>query len=947
MNTLPTALSSRFLNLFLGAFLLLWGCTDAPESAEPAEPAREQHAQQSEPKPALGQQRVALEEDEGGGGGPAIAPTGPDSTAPALDVDGASTRSTDADSAPITGTVTDPGSGVASVTVQNARYAGQTFGAVVESNDRFSAEVPLAVGDNVLTVRATDRAANATQTTVTVTLVPSTLPRLTILTPAASTRTDAEHVALTGRVRSSIPPQQIRLVVGSQVTFPTGSGSEYTFGFDNVPLAKGANTLSVRAETAYGNVVAQVLVYRDAPEDAASRKPPVVLVQGASSEVYVAGASFPVNGTVTATRCVTSVTVNGLSATLTGSGTSVSFRSSLSFAAGSDTLPVSVEAVDCDGEHTVVAYTARRDVTAPVLTVDNLQLAPAVNTVGATPHTITGTISELHLASLTANAQGVGVLPGGSAGSYVFSVALPLVRATTRDLELVARDFAGNQATLTVRLALDAQLDLTLVSPIDGARYLTNSGPASVEVIARVPGLAPTDRVLAIVDSGTPVVLTVASGTARGSVAVAEGNHRVSVRVENAQNAAIATSSAQVVVENAEDVALAVLSSEPANGAAGVEPNVTPALFFSKPIVDPAKLALRVMETVHGHTYASPVLGASGPEQGKLQVREVNRDRELRRGSLLVGQTRTSALFEPQSELAYGAKIEVEAYYDEEPIGKVSFQVRPNPTLFAGTVLDHLGEPASNVEVMLAPLGRTTKTDLDGSFTFGFGEPFEKHIPGGSYRLLVNPGASDTRYGSAEQVTSFQEGRLNEVSAVRVPIVHPEIPYRQVDSGASNTLDNARFTLDLTNAELTFADGNHQGPMHVQPLMPGDGPYASAPLATPEWVYSFTPHDVRVRGQVRVDLPLLPRDGSFEYFDTYSDRVLFVALDLTKGLLAVVGAGRIDRAAQRVRSERLELGFLNMIGYRLVPPAHEAAVDKYLTGESSLRELTSTLSGEP
>jgi phosphohistidine swiveling domain-containing protein len=869
-----------------------------------------------------------------------------DRTGPVLTVDGANPREVSADFVLLTGTVTDVGVGVASLSVSNARFVGVSLAATVQPDGRFSVEVALALGLNNLTLRARDAADNQTQVALLVTAINSTVPRIAITSPADGSATDAERVTVTGSVRSSLPPEQIRVVLGSRIEFPAGSNGEYTFTFTGVPLVKGSNLITVRAETLYGAVQDQIVVKRSVEDTPPAPVPPRIAVHASSSEVYVTGPNVPVSGYVLAQRCVESVTVNGNPARVTGSGTRVSFEATLAFQSGADTLAIHVAAHDCDGLDASLDYVARRDLSAPVVTVENLALDPAENPADITPYPIRGTIQELNLAGFSANAQSIGVLPG-AAGTYSFAFDVGLVRSSTQTLELEAWDFAGNRSTVKVNLALQGQLDLQIVSPSDGAEYLAEGDTASVEVAARAVGLAPTDSVSASVDGGGPVPLTTNGDIARGTVVVAPGEHTITVRVTSAEGQSLSAKSVRVTVADASDVDLAMIGGDPGNEAIGIEPNTRMTVRFNKPLPDPTKLDLRVLATVHGSTYATPEVGADSARQGLVRYRQVDLDHALVPGALMVDPDRTSAIFDPTVHIHYGSRVDVEAFYDEEPIGKLSYQVRPTPTLLTGFVRDHLGAPVPGLSVSLREAGKKATTDGNGEFSFGFGEPFASELQGGMYHLELNPGSADGRYGTTVRLVRVEPRFLNELGPHRVTILEPTIAYRLLASGAETQLDDGRLVLDLTQGEVQFADGQLEGSVHAEPLVSSQLPYRGLfPGVAAMFAYSLVPHGIAVRGQVGLSVALPRREDSYDYLDAFATKVLLVGLDPARLGQVVVGVGRIDRTTNRVISERVELESLNVIGVQFVQPGKEGALEAYLRGELDLKRLNSSLEAD-
>ena len=129
----------------------------------------------------------------------------------------------------------------------------------------FSCEVPLKKGTNQLAVVARDKAGNTAEHSITVNLVIPATPLLTIMSPSNNSVVTGDSITVSGYVKSSLKPQDIRIVMGGDIRFPTGSeeSGEYNFSFENVRLKEGDNHLLVSAESSAGNVSKEVMVQYD------------------------------------------------------------------------------------------------------------------------------------------------------------------------------------------------------------------------------------------------------------------------------------------------------------------------------------------------------------------------------------------------------------------------------------------------------------------------------------------------------------------------------------------------------------------------------------------------------------------------------------------------------------------------------------------------------------
>ncbi len=706
---------------------------------------------------------------------------------PVLTIDGPKERTTSDDFAVITGVVMDTGAGVKTVEVTSDQYLGQAFGAIVGAIGEFSCEVPLRVGENQLKVIARDIVGNETQQNVKVTLQISALPRVIINTPANGITVTQDRIVVAGVVRSSLPPDQIRVVLGGHIQFPAGAGGEYAFSFQDVRLVEGANTLTVTAETIHGNVPAQTTVSYlvGAPEEEV--EPPVIEIQSSSQPVvYLTQDSIVIRGIASSQLGIESVTVNGHEASIVGSGTQVSFHYELLFSdTGQDEIEIVVVATDGAGNTSTVRYVVRYDATAPVIqfTSPGLQVAPTINAVIQTPYPITGTVVEKNLAGVAMNGQGVGVLPTGNDDQWSFDANVVLARSEERTITVKAWDMAGNRTSYDLILRLDASLDIEVISPVNGAELMASDETLEVEVIVRVPGMADDDVVKATMDALGAIVLEPSGTTARGTVSIAatDGRHKLVVEAAAAGGQVLAGTTTYFSVVNTANIPLSVERQKPENNEQGVEPNAFIAFYFNKPI-DPALLQVQVVETVHGKIYNTLEQGADITKLNDIRLVEVHRDRETVPGGMSHFPENTMAAFYSERDFAYGGIVYVTVLYDGEELSRSSFNIRPLPTFIQGFVSDQFMVPIAGIEVQIPDLGRLAVTDQDGNYGFGFGEPADRDIPRGQYVAVVNPGLKNRAFGSVSLWINVEEGRLNSVGTTKIPILNPEEPFRRIQS---------------------------------------------------------------------------------------------------------------------------------------------------------------------
>lgn len=872
-----------------------------------------------------------------------------DADPPVLVVDNPASSTQTASFVTVTGTATDSGSGVSAVVVTSDRFAGQEFGAVLGAANTFSAEIPVALGANTLTIIARDAANNAAQRVIAVTVQPAQPPVITITEPSDDSTVASATVDVRGIVRTSLPASSFTIALGSDQQTASGSGPDYSFAFSGVHLLEGANLLTVVVSSPFG-VVSKDVHVTYTPPPPPNTIPPDITLTTTQAEVYIVGDSIAVSGTATAhDACVQSVTVNGSPAHVTGSGVSVSFDATLSFAQqGHDDVTVLVVARDCGGLTSSRSYQAHKDDGPPQLVLNGLQLAPAVNTLLTTPYRLTGTISERFLAGLTVANQSVGVLPAGSPGQWTFSVDVPLLRLVDLPITVETWDLAGQYTTKQVILRLGTSFQLELLAPLNGTTFIVSGDTFPLEVTARAIGMAASDRVLVRFDGSTPVELARGGDTAHSTINVPAigGAHTVSVSVLDSAGATLATQTGSIVFIDSDLIPLSVVRQTPDNEQDLVEANSPITLFFNKPI-DPTKLTMSVLETVHGKLFQGPPDGADLLSLSNIELVDVDREREPVPGQAQNLPGNQMAVFYPSRDYGYGATVFVDLNYDGAPLYHSRFQVRPLPALVHGFVADHLWVPIEGIDVLIPELGVSATTNADGNFNFNFGVAADKVVPPGRYRAIINPGNKHQGFGSLERFISFDPG-LSYLGVNAIEAMSSAEPYRHVVSGASTPamLASGQLQLDLSHASLTFADGRAEGDVHVQLLSSQAISYKAPVSATPEWLMVAQPIGIEVSGKPTVRIAL-PRQGdSYAYIDTLPDRVVLVGLDPASLELLPVGVGRIDRAAREVVSEGdLILERLDVIGISTRVPLQPALAD-YGAGKITLTVLRSALEAQ-
>jgi hypothetical protein len=758
---------------------------------------------------------------------------------------------------------------------------------------------------------------------------------------------DADRIRVRGVVRSTRPAEELSVSLGNDVQFPSGQGPDYAFDFQNVRLVQGPNLLTISVETPLGTVHEQLTVTRGGGSSGTTPVPPRIALQAAQPVLYVQGATFTVAGSVIAQRCIQNVRINGALTPHVGNGPTASFSKSLSFTdLGTDHVTVLVRATDCDGLSSEAGYLVHRDDGAPLITVDNLQPAPSVNRVTSTPYRLTGRVTEQNLAGLSIAGQSLGVLPVGDS-EWSFAVDVPLSRQTDRELQVEAWDHAGNRTTHELIVHLDSPIELELLAPLANTQRTVSGTTTPLEVVARAIGMSDTDTITASFDAAPPVPLTRSGNLASAELAVpaTAGTHTVTVRVLNANAEQLASISASILLLSEESIALEVISQEPPTDAVHVESNSPITLQFSRPL-DPALLTIAVHETVHGKLYKEPPAGADLLLQSAVELTEVHREHEPVPGHALNFPGNRLFTFYPSRDYGYGGEVQIEVSYDNAPLWHSRFQVRALPTLVRGFVADHFRFPLENIPLYFPELERTVSTDSEGNWNLGFGEPATAMVPPGRYRVLVNPGMTNPRFGTAEAFVDVNAEQLNHAPLIAITRIHDAEPFRAL---ASNQTDPAEFAsgdldLDLAAVTLRFQDGQAQGSVHAQFVTPTETSLRFLPSAHAQFGFALNPGGVTTTGDLGIRIRLPRHENSFTYVDDLPDLVLLVGLDPAFLMVVPAGVGRVDKQARTVTSEgATHFQRLDFIGVATHAPPDLLA--SYVAGQLSLQALTAALEG--
>jgi hypothetical protein len=331
----------------------------------------------------------------------------------------------------VTGTVTD-----ASYPLQ-VDVNGQS--ATVNGNS-FTAAITAADGPLTLTATARDSASNTGTSHVSVT-VDSVAPAISITAPADGAMTRADSIHFTGTLTDA-SPTTLR-IDGTSV--PVADGA---FATDVPVTADGPRTITLVATDAAGN--AQSLDWHVIVD----RTQPTIDITTPAVDAVLGQSPVSVDGQYQ-DQTTTTITVNGIEATRTQGA----WHADVPLAEGRQTL--TVVAVDAAGNQKTITRDVFLDFTAPTIAITSP--ADGSYTV-ATAVTVSGTVNDTHLSTVTVN----GVTATVTGGQFE-AANVPVGGAANNTIDATAVDAAGHQNHAQITLHVpQTQFTLNITTPADG-----------------------------------------------------------------------------------------------------------------------------------------------------------------------------------------------------------------------------------------------------------------------------------------------------------------------------------------------------------------------------------------------------------------------------------------------------------------------------------------------
>lgn len=347
--------------------------------------------------------------------------------------------------------------------------------------------------------------------------------RLT-LTPVTGT-VSTPTFEVQGQLESDDPNTTVAWATSSSTSQPivVGAGGAFSFTVDTPMLDSAVLTLTVTATSGSGSKVetAQVTVDRVAPNIMLTTPAP----SSAVSALTLAGQVTDGSGSGVVLR------VNGATTPLDGQNT-FSYAASIPSSADNLAQLLSVEATDRFGNASMTSFSFTADVVAPPVQ----WTAPVANAV-VTTATLDFDFTATDGSALTATCVGFGLTAQASlvsGNAWRCTLAVPLVDRS-ESLELVVRDEAGNQTTMTRSVVVDrVGPALSILTPAADTAFraaftVTASAGDAVSVTAQFEGATvpltggPNWSVMVPVGMHdfAPATLTLTATDANGNVSTA------------------------------------------------------------------------------------------------------------------------------------------------------------------------------------------------------------------------------------------------------------------------------------------------------------------------------------------------------------------------------------------------------------------------------------------
>jgi len=452
------------------------------------------------------------------------------------------------------GTASD-NDGVQTVSWSNNRGgSGSCTGTAAWSIDSIS----LALGENVITVSASDAAGNVGMDILTVTYNDTTPPSVAITAPVSSATyaTNSPQLKMAGTASDSIG---VTAVSWSSNRGGSGTGTGTTaWGVDSIPLASGENVITISASDAAGNVGTSTLTVTYSPDPLA---PTISITSPTSAATYTTNTpAFGLSGTAS-----DSVGVQTLSWS-SDRGGSGACSGTTSWSASGITLLLG---------HNVITVTAtntsEKTATDVIMVVYTGLHAPTVSITGPTANsTYSASSKSLNIAGTAAHDVGIAGVAwsnsrGGSGsctGTTTWTASGIALKTGSNVITVTATSTLGVTGTDTLTVACRAPT-VKITGPTSSAAYSTQQASLNLG------GTATDDIAVASVawssDGGASGICSGTDSWTAGGVPLVTGQNVITVTASDTDGV---TSSSTLTVTRTHDTTLpAIEINTPTNQA--------------------------------------------------------------------------------------------------------------------------------------------------------------------------------------------------------------------------------------------------------------------------------------------------------------------------------------------------------------------------------------------
>jgi hypothetical protein len=811
---------------------------------------------------------------------------------------------------------------------------------------------------NNLTVIATDVSGNEVQSQIVVDRLSP--PRFENVTPVNGSVVTTETVTINGEVHTLLPLSERTLSLGTSKINPDSTSEEgvYSFSLPNLPVEFGSNIFTLQIQSDDGVDQQDILIHY-VPENAESIAAPTITLNSPSNGALLNEESFRVVAQIESAAGPLTVSFNGVTLLTPEQGlNSYNLSEIVSFPSASSTnvqssVDITISATDSLQKGTAITAQFHLDNQKPVIVLNNAIIpSPEVTEIIQSPYLITGTVTDANLSSLLINNQAVTLQATTDINSYSFQSSVAIAMGETLSVNIEARDRSGNTINQEYLIKNTATASLSALLPAAGTELLSDGQAITLQTVARVEGLTGGERALVYLDvAGTTLAPT--ELTINGTLASAElilppdtAEQIIVFELRNSAGRLLSQIRRGVTVQNSNDIPISIQRIEPENNAYHIEPNAPIEIYFNRAI-DLRLLDVSIRETLHGKTYINnDPLGEDFLTAKGYTLENINRDLESVPGLLTVIPGNAGVSFSPSRFLGFKANLFVEVSYNGEELSRSQFTVRELPTFINGSITDQFNQPLVGITVALPELERSTVTNGDGGFAFGYQESGEELIKGGVYQLIINKDFKNPALGTIHSTINVQQNYTNDLTRYTLQELDRKQAFQRINSGQINPLVGGDLILDLSQAQTLFENGRTSGDIHTQFL-----PYEHIgdtffPGALPLWLYSIQPKGIDLEGQVSLTFSIPQLSTGANYFDV-DDYPYVVLLGYNKDqkVIEPIGVGKVTNG-NVVSIGAIELTSLDYLGYAQINPDKNTMLEDYTEGNMTLQQLKAALQAE-